>query len=129
MQPVAPVQQPPAVIPVFPPAGTPPVFADAAAQLIPDPAVYSDWFAGATERERKTAVGSRRYNWARGELGRSPQWPDFLDPDTGDLVPLPQLRAETAAERVLRAGRAVALLSERGLLARLAALLGFLPAG
>jgi hypothetical protein len=78
------------------------VFSTAAAKLVPDPAVYSTWFDRADERRRRIAVGSRRYSAVHKQLGAKPSWEHFLDPATGGILPLPQLQAETPAERAAR---------------------------
>jgi len=68
-------------------------FANASADLIPDPAAYVNWFTAAQEPQRIAAVGARRYRLARERLGRQPEWTDFLTPE-GRLVPVAQLRSE-----------------------------------
>ena len=75
-------------------------FANASGAGIPDPGTYDQWFAGADEARRKLAVGSRRYNAMREVLAgqRDPEWTDFIDAE-GKLLPVGQLRAETAFER------------------------------
>ena len=46
-----------------------PTFTNAADQLVPDPAIYSEWFDQADEARRKLAVGARRYAIAQQQLG------------------------------------------------------------
>jgi len=78
------------------------VFTDAKDRLIPDPAVYADWFAKADEKRRRLAVGARRYYEVEKKLGRRPEYADFVDPDAGDLLPIAALMAEAPAARHAR---------------------------
>jgi SPP1 gp7 family putative phage head morphogenesis protein len=105
------------------------VFQNNAGSVIPDPADYAEWFSTADQRRRRIAVGSRRYDVVAGNLSdlRVPEWDDFLDPDTGDLVSLSRLKAESAAERAERTAKAKALIAERARLIRTTSTFGFLP--
>lgn len=78
-------------------------FANHQGAVIPDPATYDQWFAGADETRRKLAVGVRRYNAMAGVLGetRAPEWTDFIGPD-GALLPIDQLKGESAWDRSVR---------------------------
>jgi len=87
-------------------------FANAENRLIPDPVSYSDWFDQADERRRRTAVGSRRYAEVAGKVGE-PSWHHFLDPETGELMPLATLRTEGSRARERRVNRVQKLLAQR----------------
>ena len=105
------------------------VFTTNADKVIPDPAEYSTWFDRANERRRKIAVGAKRYAAIQKQLGNQPiTWEHFLDPDTGDLVPLTQLQAESDAERAQRIAQVRSLIAERAVLIRTTSTFGFLPA-
>jgi len=84
----------------------------AAADLVPDPASYADWWQQAGERERMTAVGVRRYHAAEKTLGRKPDWPDLLDPE-GKLLSVERIRGEAGEDREQRLRRVSAMLTQR----------------
>lgn len=86
-------------------------FRNAAEKIIPDPVSYADWFEQAGEERQRTAVGSRRFNTV-AEL-TTPSWASFIDPETGDLMSLDDLRAESAAERAERINQVQALVNQR----------------
>lgn len=88
-------------------------FKTAAGKAIGDPQTYDQWFAGASEQHRRTAVGSRRYDAARELLGRTPDWPAFVDPEDGGLLTLGQIKAETASDRAARIGAVRSAMGER----------------
>lgn len=79
-----------------------PVFTNNRDKLIPDPAVYDDWFSQANLASRKLAVGARRYSAATDVAGGHPEWAAFVEPETGNLLTLDQLRGESAAARYER---------------------------
>lgn len=79
--------------------GKTPSYATAAGRIVPDPAVYSEWFARASPALRRKAVGVKRYEHVAGELGGTPRWADFLHPETGELLHLDSLKQESARER------------------------------
>lgn len=66
-----------------------------------DPLVFGQWFARATEKERQTVVGVRRYNAMAKTLGSAPTWSDFVD-EAGNLRPLKQLATATSQEILAR---------------------------
>lgn len=74
--------------------------------------MYSDWFARADERRRRIAVGARRYALVQGQE-KSPGWESFLDPTSGQLLPLATLRAETPTQRRERVAKVRALVANR----------------
>lgn len=90
-----------------------PAFRNAQQDLIPDPLLYRDWFRQADERRRRIAVGVRRYERMKAELGRKPEWEHFLDPLTGDLVARDALAQETDVARNERVAKARAILGQR----------------
>lgn len=92
-------------------------FETAAKELIPDPASYRDWWAGASERERMIAVGVKRYQAMRDLLAsepmpREPEWADFIDPK-GRLIPKETLQAESPTDRANRRRKVDELLAQR----------------
>lgn len=78
------------------PTGGP--FRTATNKLIPDPSSYADWWARAPERERKIAVGAKRYNVARNAIGAPPDWEELIDV-AGRLVDPEILANETPEQR------------------------------
>lgn len=88
------------------------VFKSATGELIPDPSSYMDWWERASVQERKIAVGARRYRLLIDRLGRSPEWPDFIDTD-GSLLSTEQLRRESVSERKRRKARVLSMLQAR----------------
>lgn len=100
------------------------VFTTAENKLVPDPAVYSDWFDRAPERLQKLAVGVQRYN-DMAEKDPALTWSHFLDP-TGDLVPAKTLKRETPEERQRRVAEVNRIIEQRRQSAREASMFGFL---
>ena len=103
------------------------VFADADKQLIPDPSVYRDWFAGATKLERAKAVGASRLRAIQNIVGVNGKvdWSHMLDPATGKLLTVQQIKNESEAQRNRRLGKVMDVLSKRKLLARQVAQFGY----
>lgn len=87
-------------------------FRDAAGAAIPEPTIYSEWFAGASESRRMLAVGKRRYNEAKTRLGRKPDWLDFVDKD-GGLMKRDALAEEDADARTVRRREVQMLIDHR----------------
>jgi len=78
---------------------------------VPDPAAYTEWFRRADTEKRQAAVGVARYrSVATAEY--EPDWLDFIDAD-GRLVPVAQLRRESAGDRQARRDAVRRVLSER----------------
>lgn len=105
------------------------VFMDAQDKLIPDPVDYAEWFQGADERRQRIAVGSARFSAVVDRLPSwrlRPAWEDFLDPETGDLLPMEDIENETELERQERIARVKELLARRKELIRRVATFGFL---
>lgn len=106
------------------------LFADNDHKLVQDPNVYSDWFATASDQERRWAVGARRLSAITAGLpaGQAPTWAHFIDPTTGQLLQLERLTAETPARREARMARVAEVLAERERLARQVQRFGYLTA-
>jgi Phage Mu protein F like protein len=102
------------------------IFTNAADKLIPDPTVYSQWFDQAGERKRRMAVGTRRYGVVSDLLGRTPRWEDFLEPTSGDLLTLDELKDESPDERAARVAAVRVVIAERNDLLRRMATFGWL---
>lgn len=103
------------------------LFAEKRAETIPDPAIYSEWFdEQATDRQKRLAVGHRRFAAVRSALGREPDWAHFLDPSTGGLLSVETLEGERSAQRTMRLKQVRRLLAERKEHTEDVALWGFL---
>jgi SPP1 gp7 family putative phage head morphogenesis protein len=76
-------------------------FANASAEVIPDPSAYSTWFDDATPSQQAAAVGVGRYRAAQAVLDVQPEWEDFLDPD-GRLMTVKAIKGESLADREAR---------------------------
>ena len=73
-------------------------FANAAKEEIPDPGAYAGWWQCASEQDRRLAVGTRRYEAVRNIAKfakRQPEWTDFLQGESGQLLSPAQLSAES----------------------------------
>lgn len=101
------------------------VFTNAKNKAIPDPAVYAQWFAKASEKARRLAVGSKRYDAAKDAIGRNPHYHELVDHRTGDLLSVRSIRNETSAKRVERVAKVNALINHRKELLRQVATFGF----
>ncbi len=106
------------------------LFTDNDHKLVQDPNVYSDWFANASDQERRWAVGARRLSAIAAGLpaGQAPTWAHFIDPTTGQLLQLERLTGETPARREARMARVAEVLAERERLARQVQRFGYLTA-
>ncbi|MBY0523446.1 MAG: phage head morphogenesis protein [Gemmataceae bacterium] len=105
-----------------------PAFAAPETPLVPDHAVYSQWFATADESRRRLAVGTRRLrlmNQLAGDEG--PSWEHFVDPETGGLLSTAELHAESDVARAERIAKARAVIAHRGRQLAQVATFGFLP--
>jgi len=104
------------------------VFTNARNELIPNPAVYTDWFERAPEHDQKRVVGARRMNMMRALLpNHKITWGHFVEPDTGRLLDERELYRETPDERKQRLDKFAALISKRKELTRQVANYGYLP--
>src|SRR5215204_2879715 len=79
-----------------------PAFTENAHKLIPDVSHFADWFATASTKQQQAATGARRLAIATQALDRKPTWAEMVDPETGRLLTLDQLRKETPADRAAR---------------------------
>lgn len=80
-----------------------PTFHDAKGNLVPDQLTYADWWATATEKQRRAAVGSRRYDVVLAQSD-NPQWIDFVSPK-GSLLSVEALKTESTQKRADRKER------------------------
>jgi SPP1 gp7 family putative phage head morphogenesis protein len=105
------------------------LFTNHEANLIPDPTVYSDWFASTDPTQQRYAVGARRLNAILQSLqpGEVASWAHFINPKTGKLIDHKTLVAETPAARKARIAAVNAMLAERRELVRQVAKFGFVP--
>jgi hypothetical protein len=103
-----------------------PAFTTAADKLVPDPATYADWFAKAPERERRLAVGSRRYRTVQAKVA-NPEWHHFVDPDKGTLVPVQTLKREPSVKRAERVQKVQRVIAQRREDVRRVSTFGFEP--
>lgn len=90
------------------------LFQNAGGHAIPDPATYSQWWAGADVGRKKISVGSGRFNAMARKLGgtREPEWEDFIDP-AGKRLLMRDIEAETVEMRELRRQNVFAAIRER----------------
>lgn len=103
------------------------LFTNAENELIPDPAVYSDWFQRADEKRRRLAVGTRRYSTAQEILGRDPAYEELVEPETGALIALNTLKAEAPEDRALRVQKVQREIASRRAAIRSVGTFGFVP--
>jgi len=102
-------------------------FENASRELIADPSSYNQWWATATEKEKRRSVGGRRYSVVAKRLasqGRQPEWEDFLDP-TGKLMPMDRLKRQTWQAWANRRERVRAMIDHREQIMRQVAATGF----
>ena len=105
-----------------------PVFTTASDRLVPDPSIYQEWWTTASTRQRALAVGPRRYREAEKLLGPGVErWSHFVDPDSGDLLTIGQLRAETPQARRERVRKVEDQMAQRRELIRQVSVFGFIP--
>jgi SPP1 gp7 family putative phage head morphogenesis protein len=95
--------------------------------VAPDHAVYSEWFAQADERQRRIAVGTRRYSAAKEVAGDEALHYSHFVNEKGELLSVDQIQTETAEERAARIGKIKAEEARRRHLIRELATFGFLP--
>lgn len=104
------------------------LFTDNDRKLVPDPVTYADWFATASDQERRWAVGARRLATVTAQLkpGEQLTWSHFLEPTTGALLPLQRLQGETQKRRQTRIGRVDDVIAQRRELTVQASRFGYL---
>jgi SPP1 gp7 family putative phage head morphogenesis protein len=69
-----------------------------------DPGNVNDWFARQPEDFRRRVVGKNRYNLMKQQLGREPDWASFVDPQSGQLLKMADLKKESAVDASRRVG-------------------------
>ena len=89
------------------------LFRDNAGAAVPNPAVYETWFQQAGERQRRLAVGSRRYSELRDQLGREPDYAHFVDPTDGEILSLATLKSEDPKDREERVNKVRRMMADR----------------
>lgn len=104
------------------------LFTDQRHDIIPDPQTYENWFAQATEQERRWAVGARRLRAAtqRLEPGEPLRWATMISPTTGQLLPAETIRHETPRRREERIAVVNNVIAERTALHRQISRFGYL---
>jgi len=88
-------------------------FRNAADEQVSDPSAYDDWFDQATEQQRRLAVGSGRYRAMLDIVDRDPEWSDFIDGESGNLMSTAELQAESQVEREARKRAVDELIAKR----------------
>lgn len=97
-------------------------------KLIPDPVTYAEWWQTATDQEKRWAVGTRRLaTVTKMAKGRPVEWADFLNPETGQLLPVDQLKGETPSERQARVDKVDEVIQQRRELAVQVSRFGYVP--
>ncbi len=77
-------------------------FTDNADKLIPDVAHFADWFATANDFQRRKVAGVRRLQATADKWGFVPTWSDMVDPQTGKLLSVDEIKAETNEQWIAR---------------------------
>lgn len=106
------------------PGPTRDLFTGAAGRLVPDPLSYAEWFKQADVRRQKVSVGAQRYNAAAAVLGRAPAYEDLVT-HGGELLPLHELKGESAVQRMERVAKVRVDMIRRREMARQTAIFGF----
>jgi hypothetical protein len=104
------------------------LFTDQRNDIIPDPQTYEQWFAQASDRERRWAVGTRRLRAAerRLEPGEPLTWASMINPRTGQLLPTETIVRETPRRRETRMAVVADIVAERSELHRQITKFGYL---
>lgn len=89
------------------------LFRERAGETGPNPATFSDWFDAADEKRRRLAMGTRRYSYLKDEVGERLEYGHFVEPKTGDLMTMNQLRSEGSAEREARLNQVRQIIQQR----------------
>lgn len=103
-------------------------FRNAGGAAIPDPQVYTQWFAKVDRGRRMMAVGVRRYQEVERLLAgrREPQWTDFID-EEGRLLSISELQSEAPDQKAERLRRVDAAIRQRAELLAKVGTFGFVP--
>lgn len=99
------------------------------AGAIPDPTSMTEWWDQADEEERIAHVGLRRYAAMKERLGKNTpvRYSHFIDPDSGKIVKMAQIKDETQEQFAERTRRVAALIGHRAQQYRQMTKLGFIP--
>lgn len=91
------------------------VFTDARGKLIPNPAVYTEWFDTASEEDKRRVVGARRLKVIRDRLvpGEKLSWGHFVDPKSGKLKDHESLATESPEQNKKRLAKFNDLIRQR----------------
>ncbi len=105
------------------------VFTDAAGRLIPNPAVYTQWFDKANQTDKEKVVGVKRLKLMKElvPIGQSIQWGHFINPETGKLLGFEELRVESEIQRKERVGKFDAVIAKRLELTKQVYTYGYIP--
>lgn len=105
------------------------VFSDNAGKLIPNPAVYTDWFDRAPEADKARVVGPKRLKVMRDQLlpGEKINWGHFVNPVTGRLLDVKHLENEAIEARQKRLKKFAQLILKRKQLTHKVYTYGYLP--
>lgn len=105
------------------------VFSDDSGKLIPNPAVYTDWFDRAPEEDKARVVGARRLSLIRSQIqpGEKINWGYFVNPKTGKLLDVKHLERETVEKRIGRLSKFLDLMTKRKELTQKVYTYGYLP--
>jgi hypothetical protein len=105
------------------------VFSDKKGKLIPNPAVYTDWFDRAPEADKARVVGPKRLKVMRNQLlpGEKINWGHFVNPATGRLLDVTHLENETFEARQKRLKKFTQLIWKRKQLTHKIYTYGYLP--
>lgn len=86
---------------------------DALPDPVPSHELFADWFALASDRERKIAVGAKRHAVLVTPRAPRPGWEAFLDETATGLLDVEELASETATQRRERIAKVNAQLRHR----------------
>ena len=83
-------------------------FYDFKGRIIPDAKTFSQWFGSSTKDKQVLAIGVKRHQMASKRLkkGETLQWWHLLDPDSGMLLDLDEIKSESPQKRAGRIKKA-----------------------
>ena len=91
--------------PLFAPIdGLPELPETAEHKIVPDVSIYANWFKQTTEKLKRRAVGSRRFDLVESLHGPNASYYHFIE-DDGQLLSMDAIRAENANETMKRVAR------------------------
>ena len=105
------------------------LFTDNKDKLIPNPAVYNDWFDRASESDKERVVGKSRLKTIRNQLGAGEKisWGHFVNPNNGSLIDTDVLKNEHPNIRIGRLEKFDELMADRKELTNKVYNYGYLP--